>query len=311
MAKNVVITGGSGNLGRYIAQELKDDYNVLLFDQIRPDEYVHWGTQKSFVWDTDLPFVLGDLTSLEDCMRAIALAEADAVVHVGAISNRTEMYRGRLSQQRLPEDETMRVNTMGTYYVLDAARRLDVEQVVMASTLSVTGLHNRISGTPFEVEYLPIDEDYPLRPQSTYGLSKLLDEEILKAFSRGYGIQTVAFRLSGIYYPHRNNVTRGIVPEKKPASFSPFVYVDARDAARAFHLALEAEDLEPFEAFFLNTDTVLAEETQVVLERLYPELGDMVAGFEGYEMPVSIEKLRTKLGYEPKYSWRDIGLEEE
>jgi nucleoside-diphosphate-sugar epimerase len=306
MSGSVLITGGAGNLGRYVAQEFEQNYDVTLFDKMRPDAYTHWGTGSQFVWETKLPLVLGDLTDLGDLMRAITFSQCDTIVHVGAMSNRSELVRGiGGQQQRVPEDETMRVNTMGTFYVMDAARRLGVKKVVMISTLSVTGMHNLLNGEVYQVDYLPIDENHPLRPQSTYGLSKLLGEETLAAFTRGYGIRSVVLRPSGIYYPHRENMTLGVTPESGSTSFNPYVYVDARDLAIACRLALDADGLDPFEAFYVNTDTVLVEETRPVLERFYPDLKEKMGSLSGHDQAVSIDKARKKLGYEPKHSWRE------
>ena len=306
--KNVLITGGAGGVARYVAAEMRDRYNVTLFDRISP-------AQVRAPWETDLPFVLGDLTSLADCMRAITLAQADAIVHLGAIAHNTERQPGNGGNQRgniqhLPEDETMRVNTMGTYYLMDAARRLGVTKVVMASTFYVLGLGFRISDAPFVVEYLPIDEEHPLRPEDTYSLSKLLDEHILAAFTRAYGIKTVALRLMGVDYPHDRRHTMGSRPEGRPDHVGGPIggthqYVDAQDVALGCRLSLEAEGLDDFKAFYLSTDTTLAEETRPVVERLYPDLRDMAASLSGYEGMISIAKAQRKLGYVPQHSWRN------
>lgn len=309
--QSVLITGGAGNLGRVVAAELRDRYQVTLFDRRAPSQSL---SPFDVPWETDLPFVMGDLTSLEDCMRAIAFAEADAVIHLGALPYPTELSRarGRFGmQQRLPEDETMRVNTMGTFYVVDAARRLGVEKVLFASTYYVLGLGNRTSSDPWIVEYLPIDEEHPCRPESTYGLSKLLGEEILKSFSRAYGLQTVAFRLMGVVYQHRPTGWFN-PPDRPPADpdhrggpiGTTWQYVDARDVAQACALALVAENLEPFEAFYLATDTTLDEETGEVIARCCPDLKEMAANIKGFDGMISIEKARRKLGFTPRYSWR-------
>src|SRR5690606_33468429 len=137
----------------------------------------------------------------------------------------------------------MRVNTMGTYYLMDAARRFGVKTVVAASSYYVLGLGFRISGRPFQVDYLPIDEDHPLRPEDTYSLSKLMNEETLKAYGLAYGIRTVAFRLNGVDYPSMRDMYRyDIAPEARPNHVGGPVgtthqYIDPRDAAQAFHLA--------------------------------------------------------------------------
>ena len=304
MIVNVLITGGAGGCGRYVAAELRDKYRVTLFDRQTPAHVLD-------PWETDLPFVLGDLTSLADCMRAITLAQADAIVHLGAIPWNTERQPGQKGAQILPEDETMRVNVMGTYYLMDAARRLGVQKVVMASTFYVLGLGNRISKKPFAVDYLPMDEEHPNRPEDTYSLSKVMGEEILSAFSRAYDIQTVALRLMGVDYPHRRRswARGGDVPQAQPGHVGgpiggTFQYVDALDVAQACRLSLEAEGLEPFEAFYLASDTTTVEDTRVVVERLYPDLKEMAASLQGHEGMISIEKARRKLGYRPRCSWR-------
>jgi UDP-glucose 4-epimerase len=308
MTKNVLITGGAGNLARYVADDfVKHGYVVTLFDRFTPK-------QVPSPWETDLPFVLGDLTSLADCMRAIALARAEAIVHLGAIPFNTEHQPLKPSWSNLPEDETMRVNTMGTFYLMDAARRLGVKQVVMASTFYVLGLGFRISDKPYEVKYLPIDEEHPNTPEDTYSLSKVLDEEILQAFNRAYDIQGVALRLMGVDMPHRPTHKMGQVPEAQPGwvggpKGTTWQYVDARDVAQACRLSLEAKGLDGFEAFYLSTDTQLVEETRAAVERLYPDLKEMAANLHGYEGIISIAKAQRKLGYQPQYSWRKKAAE--
>ena len=176
--QNVLITGGAGRLGRYLYTEfIEQGYQVSLFDQKAPSE-------QPFPWDMPrgTMFIRGDLTNLGDMMRAITLSRATLVVHVAAITHSTDMQPGRGFPQMLPEDTTMRVNVMGTYVVLDACRRLGVKKVVFASSYYAIGVGGMINRTkPFEVKYLPIDEEHPLFNQDTYGLSKQLGEIMLEA----------------------------------------------------------------------------------------------------------------------------------
>ncbi len=303
---SVLITGGAGNLARVVADELRGRYAVTLFDRVPP-------SAARAPWETDLPFVMGDLTNLGDCMRAIAFAQADAVVHLGAIPHASELSRAmgpRGMQQHLPEDETMRVNAMGTFYVTDAARRLGVKKLAMASTFFVLGCDFPISDRPFQVHYLPIDENHPLEPESTYGLSKICGEQILAAFQRAYGIKTAAFRLLGVQYEHRPTHKFAERPPARPGyvggpKMTTWQYVDARDVAQAFRLFLEVDGFDQFEAFFLATDTKLEEETAVVLKRCCPDLADMADVLKGHEGIISIRKAQQMLGYQPKYSWRN------
>jgi UDP-glucose 4-epimerase len=302
--KNVLITGGSGRLARYVIEYLVErDYRVTGFDCAAPN---------AADYPKDVQFVKGDLTTLEDCMRAISLSEAEAIIHLAAIPYDTELHPGQSRIQKLPEDECMKVNTMGTYYLMDAARRFKhVKTVAFASSYYALGMGRRLSGTPFQVDYLPIDEDHPNRPEDSYALSKVFGEEILHAYSRAYGIRAVAFRLQGIDWPFRKDDYKyGITLEARPDHVggpvgTTYQYVDPRDAAQAFTLAIEAEHLEMFEVFHLLTDSRHVEDTKDVVAKVWPDLVEMATDLEGTEGLITAQKLRNKLGYKPQFSWRN------
>jgi nucleoside-diphosphate-sugar epimerase len=263
--------------------------------------------------DDPAPFILGDLTSLEDCMRAVNYAKPEVIIHLGALPGPREMINrpGWRIQQSVPEDSTMRTNTLGTYYLLEAAARLGgVRQVIFASSFYALGLGNRISDHPFQVDYLPIDEEHPLRPEDSYGLSKMFGEEFLKGYGRAYGITGVAFRLMGVHYPHNDNSAQyGVTPQSQPDHRggpikTTYQYVDARDVANACLLAVDAANLDEFEAFYLSTDTTYHEDTSDLVARVWPELAPLAAGITGTDGIITDAKARRKLGYKPEHSWR-------
>ena len=323
MAKNVLVTGGAGKLGNYVSPYLKEQgFNVTNFDRIAQKP----GSPNVVA---GLPYAQGDLLSLGDCMRAISLAEPDVIVHLGAIPFNTEIQPayghgytaasdGARFVQRMDEDETMKVNTMGTYYMLDAARRMGIKNVIAASSYFALGIGFRISGTSFAPEYLPIDEKHPCSPEDTYSLSKYLNEETMKAFCRAYGMKCIAMRLLGVFYEsdefskkvYKFGVT---VPEPGPGQAdmmvsNTFQYVDARDIARFVEKAIGAEGLEPFEAFYLATDTTYTDKTVDVIKRRWPSLAakGMGADIPGSEGIISFAKARKLIGYEPQFSWRTL-----
>lgn len=300
----VLLTGASGRLGRYVSPVLREaGHDVTDFDAVPQPET-----------DDPAPFVMGDLTSLEDCFRALTYSKAEVVVHLGALPAPKEMVQAPRwrRQQSAPEDVTMRVNTMGTYYLLDAARRLGaVRQVIFASSFYTLGLGNRISDRPFEVDYLPIDEEHPLRPEDSYGLSKVFGEELLRTFGRAYGITAVAFRLMGVHFPHNDNSSRyDVVPVAEPGHaggpvVTTYQYVDARDVANACVLAIDAPDLDEFEAFYLTTDTAYREETRDLVARMWPDIAALAKDIPGNAGIITDAKARQKLGYVPQHSWRN------
>ncbi|QGN31583.1 NAD(P)-dependent oxidoreductase [Microlunatus sp. Gsoil 973] len=321
----VLVTGAAGRLGSFVVPALVDaGYRVVGTDRFPYPE----GSPNA---ELAVPFVQADLTDIGDCFRAITMAQPDMIVSLGAIPFNTELHppyakdydteyeeTGARFVQRLPEDETFRVNTMGTYYLLDAARRVGgVRRIIHASSFFVLGLGFRLSGTPYIPPYLPMDEDTPLEPEDSYSLSKVIGEEILKAYSRAYGIETVALRLLGVYY-HNVEMSRRMhtfdidVPEvddvaKGYPNNTTYQYADARDIADFILLAMTAQLKNSFEPYFVATDVRYRHSTQDALKRRWPLLVErgLGGGIEGDEPLISIEKARRELGYEPSYSWRN------
>lgn len=320
----VLVTGAAGRLGNFVVPALVEaGYRVVGTDQFPYRE-------DSPNAKLGVPFVRADLTDIGDCFRAITMAQREMIISLGAIPFNSEVQppyakdydtefgeSGARFIQRLPEDETFRVNTMGTYYLLDAARRIGgVRRVIHASSFFVLGLGFRLSGTPYIPPYLPMDEKTPLEPEDSYSLSKLLGEEILKAYTRAYGIETVALRLLGVYY-HDFEASRRMhtfdidIPEVDDVSKgypnnSTYQYADARDIANFVLLTMKADLKHPFEPYFVSTDVRYRHTTQEALKRRWPLLLEHGLGLEidGNEPLISIEKARTELGYEPKHSWR-------
>ena len=204
--KNVLVTGAAGKLGNYVSEYLhKKGYNVTCTDVVLPKP-------DSRIAKLKLPFVKGDLLDLGDIMKAIAMAQCGTIVHLGAIPFNVELQPpydttpkkgpscgGVRSNYVMPEDNAMKINTMGTFYVMDAARRMGVKNVIAASSYYCYGLGMRISGVPFKPDYLPIDEKHPCTPEDTYSLSKHLGDEIMEAFCRAYDMNGIAMRLMGVY----------------------------------------------------------------------------------------------------------------
>jgi UDP-glucose 4-epimerase len=126
-------------------------------------------------------FIEGDIRDSE--LVAELVADANIVFH----------QVGRAGVRQSVEDPRMynEVNVDGTLTLLDAARRADVDRVVMASSSSVYG----------KPEYLPYDEGHPTTPVSPYGVSKLAAERYGCAYSEVYDLPVVALRYFTVYGP--------------------------------------------------------------------------------------------------------------
>jgi nucleoside-diphosphate-sugar epimerase len=272
----VLVTGITGSVGPYVVSELEKEHDLTLFAR-RPIETKH-------------RVVPGDLTSAEDCQRAVEGAEA--VVHLGAISE--------------PAPEAFHVNTCGTYYLMEAIRSQGVSRVIMASTNCVYGHCFPISNRPFLLDFLPIDETHSCRPEDNYGISKKLDEEMLAIYSHTWGIRTAAMRLNWVWGPKEIGWWTEMSAQDL-ARFAPYfwAYVDARDTARAFRLALEAPELPAHGAYNISAaDTMADKDSRELVAHFYPEV-TLKSELPGRASFFDWTQAKQAFGYAPQHSWRD------
>ena len=279
---HVLVTGGSGKLGRACVRDLVEHgYDVTNVDLV-PSR------------DALCPLVRADLADFGQALEVLAGVDerpaADAVVHLAAIP----------APGLVPNAEVFRVNTLSTYNVFEAARRLGIKNVVWASSETVLGL-------PFDTPppYIPVDERYPGRPESSYSLSKLVGETMAEQFCR-WDPQTkiVGLRFSNVMDPDDYGAFPGFDADPPQRKWNLWAYIDGRDGAQAIRKALEA-DLTGAEVFIIaNADTVMSRPNAELAAEVFP--GVPLAGDVGpNETLLSIRKAREVLGYEPRHSWRE------
>ena len=278
----VVVTGGSGKVGRACVEELlHHGYEVFNLDVLPPEEERARFTQVDL---TDFGQTMDALSGVDELFRSV-----DAVVHLAAIP-RPSAY---------PNGVTFRDNTLSTYNVFESARKLGIKNVIWASSETLLGL-------PFEVPppYIPLDEEYPARPETAYSLSKLLGEEMAKQFCRwDPALKIVALRFSNVMEPADYAKFAGFDADPNLRKWNLWAYIDVRDAAQAIRKSLETP-LKGFHAFLIaNADTVMSRSNADLIATAYPgvPLRKEVGPNETLQ---SIEKARRVLGYEPQYSWR-------
>ncbi|MGE0723993.1 MAG: NAD-dependent epimerase/dehydratase family protein [Alphaproteobacteria bacterium] len=292
--RKVLITGAGGLLGGYLARALAPHTAVSGFDVKTPAE--------------PMPFTQGDLTDTGAVRRAVA--GADAIVHVGAISN-----------VRLGTPERiMQVNVQGTWNLLAAAEEAGVRRVVLCSSDSVLGF-TVLEGKMIPPARLPVMVDDPLAPTDPYALSKLLGEGIGKSFA-DRGMEIVALRPVFILFPSQEGevIARARDPQgyrwpaaggHAPAGGGPmWHYVDPRDVAEAFRLALLLNDVR-FEAFWVSGPNTLAPEP--TLERFARRAGRAptvtrpeVYRDSPYAPLYDLEHARRRLGFAAAHDRRDL-----
>lgn len=292
----VVVTGGSGRLGQYVVRELfTHAHHASSLDSIKPRE-------------CPTPTYVADLTKFNSLVDHFA--KADAVIHLARIRfPYTETgFDGATQKWRFADAagdaERFNQNLAMTNNVLAAAEIAGVKKIICGSSLAIYGLY--YPSTDLLPEYLPVDELHPLRPQDPYGMTKLVGEKFCDALSQRRGMVVTSLRFAGIY----TEAHRPMLLERKN---SPLVrgtgalwsYIDARDAARACRLALEA-DLPGHQVFNIAAPTSLVDIPMLELARRYmPEVSDLRAGLDGKCSGYSVTKAKNVLGFEAKLSLVD------
>lgn len=278
----IIVTGGSGKAGRACIQDLlAHGYEVYNIDSVIPARELCPGMQADL---SDFGQTLDALHSRDAMPHGV-----DGVVHLAAIP----------APRRFPNPELFRNNTLSIYNVFEAARRMGIKNVVWASSETVLGL-------PFDAPppYVPLDEEYPGRPESAYSLSKLLGEEMARQFCRwDPELKIVSLRFSNILdntdYAHFKNFQDKPMERK----WNLWGYIDSRDAAQAVRKALEAK-FKGAEVFIIaNNDTVMDRPNAELLAQVFPGV-PVKAPFGPHDTLLSIEKAKRMLGFKPEFTWR-------
>jgi len=283
----IAVTGGSGKAGRAIVRDLLEHgHDVLNIDRVPSAE--------SSSPDSPAPFMAADVTDFGQTLEALSggdrLPGIEAVVHLAAIP----------SPVHATPDVVFRTNIVSTHTVFAAAARLQLRRVVWASSETTLGL-------PFDrpPDYVPVDEEHPLRPESSYALSKVLGEEMARQFSRWTGIPFVGLRFS--------NVMERADYERFPAfwedphlrKWNLWSYVDESHVAESVRRALVA-DISGAEAFVIAAaDTVMRQPSRELMAQIFPAV-PVRAGVTGNDTLLGIDKARRLLGYAPTFSWRAV-----
>lgn len=279
----VIVTGGSGKLGRAVVADLAEHgWDVVNVDREAPRYPLSTFVKVDL---TDYGQVAEALSGVDDRYDTV-----DAVVHLAAVP----------APGLTTNAATFHNNMTSTYNVFAAARQAGIANIVWASSETVLGL-------PFDTPppYIPVDEEYFPRPESTYSLVKFLEEQMARQFCRwDPSLKMIGLRFSNVMEPHDYAQFPDFDVDALRRKWNLWGYIDARDGAQAVRKSLEY-DTKGCDIFVIaNADTVMSRSNSELVAGVFP-------GVEFRETPgpndtlLSIDKARRVLGYEPKHSWRD------
>jgi nucleoside-diphosphate-sugar epimerase len=162
-------------------------------------------------------------------------------------------------------------------------------------------------GLPFERQlphYVPIDEDAPLYPETSYALSKMLSEEMARQFNRWSGIPFVGLRFSNIMEPHDYERFPSFWDDANKRKGNLWGYVDARDVAQSCRRGLAAAGAGAQAFIIAAGDTVMNRPSRALMTDVYPTV-PVRNGLGEFGSLLDIGKAQRLLAYAPAHSWRD------
>jgi nucleoside-diphosphate-sugar epimerase len=289
----VFFTGGSGKAGRHVVAYLAErGHRVMNVDRVALG---HPGVH-------DLIADITDAGQMYSAMQAHAGFDEfetgrgaqtfDAVVHFAAVPR----------MLLAPDTETWRVNVVGTYNVIEAAVKMGVRKIIVASSETTYGICFA-DGTVLP-KVLPLDEDYPIDPMDSYGLSKKVNEVTAQGFQRRSGADIYALRIGNVIEPHEYMQNfPGYFANPDVRLRNAFCYIDARDLGQIVDRCLATDGLG-FQVFNAANDGHSVNlTTEALLARYYAgvPVSRAMGPDEGF---LSNARIREMLGFREEHPWR-------
>jgi nucleoside-diphosphate-sugar epimerase len=306
MGKRIVFTGGSGKAGRHcIPYLLSKGHKVLNLDLsplpnadgvgLHPD--VH--TLKCDLTDSGQVFnalsshLHGDEYGIErDLSKQSPTTPIDAVIHFAAYA----------SSMLVPDNETYVANITSTYNVIEAACKLGIRKIIIASSETTYG----VCFTQGDSDYhsFPLEEDYDNDPMDSYALSKLSGEVVARGFARRFAADIYALRIGNVISPEQyESQFATYVTKPETRKRNAWSYIDARDLGQICHLAVEKDGLG-FQVFNATNDTITTTvPTEEFLKKTCPNV-PITRTLGKWEAPLSNKKIKEVLGFKEDHDWR-------
>jgi nucleoside-diphosphate-sugar epimerase len=292
MSKRIVFTGGSGKAGRHVVPWLKaKGYEILNLD-LKPLDCPGVNTLITDVTDSGQVFnALSMHFDFEGFETGKGPPKVNAVVHFAAIP--------RVLMQ--PDNVTFTANVVGTYNVIEAAVKLGIRKIIIASSETTYGVCFAEGNKDYH--HFPLEEDYDIDPMDSYGLSKLINEKTARSFAMRTGADIYALRIGNVIEPHEYDRFRTFLADPPARKRNAWSYIDARDLGQIVHLCLQKDGLG-FEVFNAVNDTITAKDTTAEFLARWCPTTPIRRPLIGQEAPLSNRKAREILGFVEDHNWR-------
>jgi nucleoside-diphosphate-sugar epimerase len=280
----VLVTGAAGRIGRAVVRML-GERNVAVTALVLP------GTESALAGAAGPTVVPGDARDPDVVRRAVA--GVDAVVHLAA----------RPAPTSGTPYEVFGDNTQATFTVLEAAGAAGVRNVVIASSLAITGLP--FARRALSPAYVPLDIGLPLQAEDPYALSKQSDELTAVMMARRYPMTVVALR-----YPFVGGLDDRLPEHAARVAADPaagaaelWAYLETRDAARAAVMALDVDEPGAHIVYVASPRTLAPYPTLDLLRRFHPGT-EIRADLPGRTVPIDLAPAGRLFGFAAEHLLR-------
>lgn len=189
MSDKILVTGAGGFIGSHLVEMLlRKGSSVKAF--IRYNSRNNWGWLEEISQTENLEIITGDIRDYDSVLNS--MKGCNSVFHLAALIGIPYSYVSPLAY--------IKTNIEGTYNVIEASRRLDIEKIIVTSTSETYG----------SAQYTPIDEKHPLVGQSPYSASKISADEITLSYNRSFDLPVKVVRPFNTYGPRQS--ARAIIP---------------------------------------------------------------------------------------------------
>jgi UDP-glucose 4-epimerase len=278
----ILVTGGSGLVGRFVVGELSKIHETDILDRNPPP------IQPAGFYQADIL----DLKALAGLLQGY-----DAVVHLAGIPHPLND----------PPETVFRVNALGTFNVLEACASAGIRRFIFMSSESTLGF--AFSTTRMWPLSVPIDEHHALRPQDPYGLSKVTCELLCAGFSRRTGMQTLCLRAPWIWCPVKEEIARykELIQDYPKWYKNLWAWIHVRDVARAIMMALEVSTDIKHEVMFISAEeNWTGRESRMLMQEFYPETRQVAESLTGSQSLLSFAKAGRIMGFHPVHTASDL-----
>jgi nucleoside-diphosphate-sugar epimerase len=235
---------------------------------------------------------MSSYAGLDELELGNGVPKFDAVVHFAAVP--------RILIK--PDNETFRVNTIGTYNVIEAAVKLGIKKIIIASSETTYGIC--FSDGETVPKSLPLEEDYDVDPMDSYGLSKVVNEKTARSFQRRSGFDIYALRIGNVIEPHEYaELFPHYFKNPEVRRRNAFCYIDARDLGQIVDLCLKHDGLgyQVFNAGNDHNGAIMP--TKELAEKFFPNV-PIIREMGEHEALFSNRKIREVLGFKEQHNWQ-------